>query len=337
MGYFRFYLAFLVCYAHLAHDNWISLVRYFGPIPVEVFFLISGFLMPLAYETYYLKKKFFFKNYFYFISSRFIKIFPLYWIAVLISYLDQSYIHYLNNDWGIQDYIIENLILIIIPYDKMYLPVAWSLDHEIRFYLLLPLIYYLTKKNKLFFLILGFFIFFISEEFVASTSSIKESLKFFYLGYFLFLYKKNLTNSYQRICERFKILQTYGIVGFSICFHICSIVASKLFSFTTLLTSISLMMIAIALIINENYEKNSRRNIFFGNLSYAVYILASLSVGYFFNGYKKLYLYFFQNSYSIFYDVYQGLMALITITIIAYFANYFLLRPIDKLRQKLKK
>lgn len=62
MGYFRFYLAFLVCYTHLAHDNWISLVRYFGPIPVEVFFLISGFLMPLAYETYYLKKKFFLKT-----------------------------------------------------------------------------------------------------------------------------------------------------------------------------------------------------------------------------------------------------------------------------------
>ena len=172
---------------------------------------------------------------------------------------------------------------------------------------------------------------------MATPGTINESLKFFYLGYFLFIFKKNLTNNYQKICKKFVVLKTYGIVNMSIFFHIFIIIVSLLLNLSTLFASISLMIISIALIINENYETESKRSIFFGNLSYPDYSLASLSVGYFYNGYKKIYIYFFQNDHSVFYDIYQGLMALITITLIAYFANFVLLKPLDKLRQKLKK
>lgn len=144
MGYLRFYLALLVCYAHLVHDLWLKGIMYFCPIPVEIFYIISGFIIPLAFKKYYFNQDNYIKSSIKFIISRFVKIFPLYWFAIFIAFLDYNFIHYLNNQkQELYNFrvIIGNIILIFNDHSKSYLPVSWSLDHELRFYLIIPILF----------------------------------------------------------------------------------------------------------------------------------------------------------------------------------------------------
>jgi peptidoglycan/LPS O-acetylase OafA/YrhL len=117
----------------------------FPAIGVAVFFLISGFVIPLSLEgtdtrAYFLK--------------RFLRIFPTYWIALGIGvaalFVSAFY-------WSkpvpitTLDYIGNALLLSnALSYTRSdILSVAWTLQIEIKFYLLAPFIYMALKRGLL--------------------------------------------------------------------------------------------------------------------------------------------------------------------------------------------
>jgi peptidoglycan/LPS O-acetylase OafA/YrhL len=330
MGYLRFYLALLVCYAHLEHDLWLKGIKYLCPIPVEIFYIISGFIMPLAFKKYYFNKNNYVKSSIKFILARFIKIFPLYWFAIFIAFLDQNFIHYLHNqNQELNNFrvIIKNIILVLNDHGKSYLPVSWSLDHELRFYLIIPILFYFLKK-KIMLAAAGVIIFLISNQFNASTDSIINSAKFFYIGIILFVYKDKLS----KLIDNCKI----NLVLYAIYLHFFFIIISLIFSLNIYLSAISSIIISIVLIMNKNYEKNSKIDSLLGNISYPVYILHPLILGFTYNGFKKIYYFFFSENLILFYNLYQAFFAFITITIISLIAYKFFLKPIENFKKKLK-
>jgi len=90
MGTFRLLLAVFVVIAHT--QGYTSNFKIdLGVIAVSVFFFISGYLMPLAFESNYQFSSFVkrVKNY---AINRFLRIYPAYWVS-LILYLVISRFH----------------------------------------------------------------------------------------------------------------------------------------------------------------------------------------------------------------------------------------------------
>ena len=81
MGTIRFLLAISVLISHLH----IQEIKYFlnnGSDSVQLFFIISGFYMFMILKNKYSKIK---NAYFYFISNRFLRIYPIYYIVLIIT------------------------------------------------------------------------------------------------------------------------------------------------------------------------------------------------------------------------------------------------------------
>ena len=141
-GTWRFFLAFLVVISHL----WENMLP--GPAAYAVwgFFLLSGFLM-----THVLRHKYGptidgLRDYAY---NRFLRIFPIYWIACVCGAAAVVILHrygvdpaFLNPQFvkphGWLEWFV-NVTLLPIPVGGMFVPVAGALAVEIGVYILIPL------------------------------------------------------------------------------------------------------------------------------------------------------------------------------------------------------
>lgn len=126
-----------------------------GNIAVSYFFLLSGFIMIIAYHQY---KKVAFLAY---IKNRFARIYPVYFLALLILLLFKLRYH---NDGEFGDFFL-NLVMIQSWFPGKALSFnfpAWSLGVEFFFYALFPLLfnrYYAQfSLKKLCFMVIPFFI-----------------------------------------------------------------------------------------------------------------------------------------------------------------------------------
>lgn len=155
-------------------------------IAVPSFFIISGFYMTLI-----LDKKYVNKNSGKFLSNRFLRIFPLYWltliavvILILLKYIfhigtdDNAIVHYIKFAshepplifvLSVINFIIRNITLIftsdyVFKSDNtpgyLLIQQAWTLQAELLFYLIAPFLIKLSKKIFLIFILLYIFIFF---------------------------------------------------------------------------------------------------------------------------------------------------------------------------------
>ena len=87
MGMFRYFLALCVVLAHTPYID--SLAKPFdgnGGIPVQIFFLISGFYMSLIFEKYQLQK-FTFAHLKNFYVTRSLRIYPVYFVCLIAMFL----------------------------------------------------------------------------------------------------------------------------------------------------------------------------------------------------------------------------------------------------------
>jgi len=80
MGLLRFLLAVSVILAHAGKLFGFEFVG--GRIAVETFFMISGFYITLILNEKYIKEN---KSYKLFITNRFLRLYPLYWVALLLT------------------------------------------------------------------------------------------------------------------------------------------------------------------------------------------------------------------------------------------------------------
>ena len=133
----RFFAAFSVMMVHLP-------VFEFGIWGVDIFFVISGFIMMYVTEN---NEKFF-------LLKRIFRIVPLYWILTLGVFVLAIFIpEVLNNTTANTAHLIKSLFF--IPFDKNgtgHFPIlflGWTLNFEVIFYFLFSLSLVFFKENRM--------------------------------------------------------------------------------------------------------------------------------------------------------------------------------------------
>ena len=171
MGFFRLYLSFIVAVHHLgAVARWPELGnKTFDPLmaserPLQLyvvftFFFISGYFMPLALNHNY-KYKTFSQGVRRFFINRFLRIFPLYWISIIIFPILYGFLtgksHLFKLALQQPLMFLENFLLIgvnsslVWGYTQNFNDVAWTLDLEVQYYLLLPFLAWHFKTRPRF-------------------------------------------------------------------------------------------------------------------------------------------------------------------------------------------
>ncbi|UOU99048.1 acyltransferase [Chryseobacterium daecheongense] len=142
----RFVAAIAIVISHFNKDLFLYQINYISDIflranvGVSYFFILSGFIMIVAYHK---KDQI---DYLDFYRNRFARIYPLYIVGLLLYLITKSsnfsvykLILYL---FGIQSWIPGEALVLNFP--------GWSISVEFLFYLLFPLLYnrYYSKQNK---------------------------------------------------------------------------------------------------------------------------------------------------------------------------------------------
>ena len=131
-GGFRFLLAYMVVIEHVSRFE-------IGKVAVMVFFILSGFWVTRVFKERYSKTS---QAIPVFYLSRFLRIWPLYITVFLITALLAALFSFPTqpNTW------IAIPILGVGTHHIDIIGVTWSLDIEIQFYILLPLIVFFLSK-----------------------------------------------------------------------------------------------------------------------------------------------------------------------------------------------
>ena len=288
LGAFRLLLAWMVIACHTAGYYDIFSVD-FGTIAVSTFFFISGYLMPLTYEKNYEKygwkqgiKKFY--------INRFIRIFPIYWVTLLIPISMSIIVSCLHGKWeGISSSPsvlgwFQNILLIGINQSLLWggseilNNPAWTLDVELQYYLLAPFIYIIfqrCRQETIFVLVLlsffSFMIYFYPTNLVYIDRSFFGWSFFFIIGFFF----KNIKYNFYDVLK-LSIFLIITTIFFAYEPHL-----SKSLVIRNFLLSMTFISVSLPLLLIQNEFKSSNLDKKLGDFSYPTYIIHffMLSIG----------------------------------------------------------
>lgn len=235
-------------------DFWaLQKVASFGHFGVQVFFVISGFVIPnamynSAYELKYIGR---------FMLKRLTRLEPPYIISIIIC-IALAYISLLSPYYkGKAPEISLPQVLLHLGYLNIYFKydwlnvVYWSLAIEFQFYLLIALLFPLIVSNKKQWMILLWIAIGVASFFIKDTELIFRHAPFFFFGIALFLFKRDKIS-------RFGFL-LFLLINSIYCFYIgdeSHVLFGLGTSFVILFTEI----------------RNSV-SIFLGSISYSLYLL----------------------------------------------------------------
>jgi exopolysaccharide production protein ExoZ len=116
-----------------------------GGIGVDIFFIVSGFIMTFVTQEYFGNKCKFRK----FIYARFSRIYPLYWLyTLLLVPVLLIKPEWVNSSQGGDIDVLSSFLL--LPSDTLPLiMVAWTLVHEVYFYIIFGTLILFSKKKNL--------------------------------------------------------------------------------------------------------------------------------------------------------------------------------------------
>lgn len=146
LGTIRFLLALGVVASHTRGYQF-DLYPDSGIVAVCAFFVLSGYLMPATLE----------KNYngqaTPYLINRGLRIFPMYWVALGVALVVLQLLPAWRDayDFGLQS-VLQNFILLGLnqwPNDTLYIGPAWTLDIELQYYLMVPLLMALRPNLRL--------------------------------------------------------------------------------------------------------------------------------------------------------------------------------------------
>lgn len=121
----------------------------FGFFGVEIFFVLSGFLIGKILYQLYLKDDFSMTTVFYFLKRRWFRTLPNYFLILLVNILIASFIGYSLPSLWRYFFFLQNFKVTMLPF----FPESWSLSVEEFAYLVLPFFLFLLAilckpKNK---------------------------------------------------------------------------------------------------------------------------------------------------------------------------------------------
>jgi peptidoglycan/LPS O-acetylase OafA/YrhL len=269
-GFFRLLLAALVVMYHLTK------YVFLGGAAVYCFFILSGYWIVRMYSEKYQEEK---RATLKFYTTRIIRIYPLFIFLTLLSLLMNAIFTsgYIDS---IENYSVINWITIfgLIGYQTgpWVVPPAWSLDIEMQFYAIFPIIWLLISKFKITttFLFITFLIWFnycfqLIDLGANYKITVLPFLFYFTLGAQLYLKPNVFSNKHARI----------GLFLFIVIILLQYIVPdlrSKVIGKTDLIyfEQINLLLPLLLLpFISENLKiKSDKKDRVYGNLSYTIYL-----------------------------------------------------------------
>jgi peptidoglycan/LPS O-acetylase OafA/YrhL len=123
-------------------------LQLFGFLGVELFFVLSGFLIGTIFYKLYLKDDFSIQSVFYFLKRRWFRTLPNYYLFLLLNTLIALYIGYSLIEWWKYMFFLQNFHTTMLPF----FPESWSLSVEEFAYVGLPfsvlLVTYLLKPKQ---------------------------------------------------------------------------------------------------------------------------------------------------------------------------------------------
>ncbi|MFZ2153296.1 MAG: acyltransferase [Microgenomates group bacterium] len=340
IGVFRLILALTVVVTH-THSLW-GFTLGNPVIAVRTFFIISGFYMSLILNEKYKDRRSFWIN-------RILKIYPIYWVTLLLTIFSCMGAFWLRGNWGemldlvadwpnlgfVNQIIIAGSQLTIfgrgwIMFGQfvgksgimfLLIPQAWTLVLELWFYLLAPFI--VTKKWWIIVIFAGLSL--LSRWVVAINGGkgdlweyrfFPSELIYFLVGVFSYkIYKIfNLHTSTYNICGIFFLIVAVGALS-TFNFWGGQILVREWWFYILMMTLIPFLFVV---------SKNSWVDRQLGELSYPVYITHIL-VNNVLNPLLLLPMAINRNL--------QAPIVMIGSVILSMFINHFVQRPIEKIRQ----
>lgn len=142
--------------------SWLKFLFSEGHLGVEVFFVITGFVIPysIAHQRNY--------GYFRFLFMRFFRLFPAYWfslfVIILVMQLPNIFSQNTDFQWNMNTENILLHIFMLNPYfnQPWFNTAYWSLAVEFQFYVLVGLIFPILLQNKLIYRLIFYCLFAIS-------------------------------------------------------------------------------------------------------------------------------------------------------------------------------
>lgn len=232
---------------------------YYGRFGVEMFFVISGFVIPWAmYNGGYT-----FNSFFSFLFKRFIRLEPSYMVSIIaalvILWIRHSYLNHAYTETPCVTQVALHFGY-LIPFFKQYdwlINIYWSLAIEFQFYIFIALLYVPLLKGKIWARI-PFYLFSVIAPYFFGYGFLPPYFPCFMLGILLFLKKikhVSVTEFY---------IATVALLAF--CFYKYAIGFG---TYTTVAT------VAIAFLENKDFKFLNP----IGKISYSIYLFHTVTGG----------------------------------------------------------
>lgn len=256
-----------VLFAHESHklyqngifsSDWLT----FAGWGVDIFFMISGFIMMMISKKEINKTKF--------IVDRLIRIIPLYWLFTLIALILYVCVPSIVNTSGGHTGIFQSFILVPIPAGTKFLVQnGWTLSYEFLFYICFLFALKFKDVNKLLFVSATFLLIDLYLFWIQTSNFLSSSIKYeFILGgsIYLFFYRSKL------------LALTLLVILLSILLSIFDLGSRALSLFSLLSFILVFSLINFESYFSANSSKLIQWLFILGEISYSLYLVHPFTI-----------------------------------------------------------